>query len=492
MFRRWWRIALGLATLIGAAGARADGLDGERFAPAAGAAGGMAIERPIVPGHLGFGLGLFLHFADDGLVERGRVSGAVVRTPLDSALSTDLIASLGLFEVFELGVHLPVRLVYEGDPSTAGGVALRANRGIGDVRLVPKVSFFRGGDLAFGYVLGAAVPVSLPTGDETAFRGAGGVTVEPRLLFGLYGEQLSVVISGGFRLRARDAAGLSPGNELTFGVGATYALPAANNLVDLQAELVGGWLPSVDGRALADLPLEALAGVIIKPHPRWSIYAGGGIGITNGIAIPDFRILTGVRYAVGVPGKGGQRDRDSDGIPDRDDRCPLEPEDRDGFEDQDGCPEADNDRDGIPDDNDECPDDAEEKGGDGDGCPDKARVVVRKGKLVIFGKVQFALGSADILPKSEQLVDEMGIALKEHPELKRIEIQGHTDSTGDDFVNLRLGQERAESVKRALVKRGVAGTRLIPKGYGEQGPIAPNDTPAGRAKNRRVEFTIME
>jgi len=184
-------------------------------------------------------------------------------------------------------------------------------------------------------------------------------------------------------------------------------------------------------------------------------------------------------------------DSDGDGVPDLKDACPNDPEDKDGFEDQDGCPEPDNDKDGIPDDRDECPDDAEEPGGDGDGCPDKARVTVRNGQLVIFGKVQFALGSDAILPKSEQLVDEMARALKEHPELKKIEIQGHTDSVGDDFYNLKLGQERAESVKRALVKRGVAPVRLTAKGYGEGNPLAPNDTPAGRAKNRRVEFVIV-
>ena len=221
------------------------------------------------------------------------------------------------------------------------------------------------------------------------------------------------------------------------------------------------------------------------------MYGIGGVGITNGLAVPDFRLLAGVRYAFGLPGKGGQRDGDSDGIVDSDDRCPCEPEDRDGFEDDDGCPEPDNDHDGIPDDDDECPEDAEEPGGDRDGCPDKARVTVRNGKMVIFGKIQFASGSDNILPKSEQLVDEMARALKDHPEIKKVEIQGHTDSTGDDFFNLKLGQERAESVKRALVKRGVAPTRLSAKGYGEANPIAPNETPAGRAKNRRVEFVIM-
>jgi outer membrane protein OmpA-like peptidoglycan-associated protein len=484
-------LALGVVAAAAAAAPRAAraqtrGFDGERLAPAAGAAGGLFVERPIVPFHLGYGFGLFLHFADDPVVVRQ--GGSQLGVPLDGSVTTDLLASIGLFDRLELALHLPIRLYYEGDATAA---PLIASRGIGDLRFVPKVSIVRGGDAAFGWVLGAAAPVTFPTGDDLALRGASGVTVEPRLLFGLYPGRLAVVANAGFRFRRNDA--FSPGNELTFGLAGTYTLPVSHDMIDLHAELSGGWLPQVNGgRALVDLPLEAMAGAIVKPLPRWSVYGMAGAGITNGLAVPDFRLLAGVRYAFGLPGKGGLRDGDSDGIVDRDDKCPNEPEDRDGFEDEDGCPEADNDHDGIPDDVDECPEDAEEPGGDRDGCPDKAKVTVRNGKLVIFGKIQFASGSDGILPKSEQLVDEMANALKEHPELKRVEIQGHTDSTGDDFYNLKLGEERAASVKRALVKRGVAPTRLLPRGYGESNPIAPNETPAGRAKNRRVEFTIMD
>jgi outer membrane protein OmpA-like peptidoglycan-associated protein len=474
-----------LATPARMARAQVRGFDGERLAPAAGAAGGVFIERPVVPFHLGHGFGLFLHFADDPVVVRQ--GSTLIGTPLDGSVSSDLLASIGLFDRLELALHLPVRLYYEGDATAA---PIIASRGVGDLRFVPKLSIVRGGDFAFGWVLGVAVPVTFPTGSDLALRGSAGVTVEPRLLFGLYPGRLAIVANAGFRFRRNDS--FSPGNELTFGLAGTYTLAAGGDMFDLHAEVSGGWLPQVDGRALLALPLEAAGGLIARPHPRFSLYGIGGIGISNGLAVPDFRVLAGVRYAFGLPGRGGERDSDSDGIVDRDDKCPGESEDRDGFEDGDGCPEADNDRDGIPDDTDECPEDAEEPGGDGDGCPDKARVIVRDGRMVIFGKIQFASGSDNILPKSDQLVDEMARALKEHPEFRKVEIQGHTDSSGDDFFNLKLGQERADSVKRALVKRGVPPVRLVAKGYGEGSPIAPNDTPAGRAKNRRVEFVIMD
>jgi outer membrane protein OmpA-like peptidoglycan-associated protein len=474
-----------LATPSRIARAQVSGFDGERLAPAAGAAGGVFVERPVVPFHLGHGFGLFLHFADDPVVVRQGTT--MIGKPLDGSVTTDLVASIGLFNHLELALLLPVRLYYEGDASAA---PLLAARGIGDLRFVPKVSIVRGGDAAFGWVLGAAAPVTFPTGNDVALRGSAGFTIEPKVLFGVYPGRLAIVVNAGVRVRRNES--YSPGSELTFGLAGTYTLPTSRQMFDLQAEIVGGWLPQVDGRSLVALPLEAVGGLIARPHPRWSLYGVGGVGITNGLAVPDFRVLAGVRYAFDLPGRGGARDADGDGIADKDDRCASEPEDRDGFEDTDGCPEPDNDRDGVLDDNDECPEFAEEPGGDGDGCPDKARVIVRNGQMTIFGKIQFASGSDDILPKSDQLVDEMGRALKEHPELKRVEIQGHTDNTGDDFFNLKLGQQRAEAVKRALVKRGVAPVRLHPKGYGEGSPLAPNDTPAGRAKNRRVEFVMMD
>jgi outer membrane protein OmpA-like peptidoglycan-associated protein len=481
-------LALGVVAAVAApstmARAQVRGFDGERLEPAAGAAGGVFVERPIVPFHLGYGLGLFLHGADDAVVVRQ--GATVVGVPLDGAVSADLLASIGLFDHLELALALPIRIYYQGDASAA---PLIASRGLGDLRFVPKVSIVRGGDAAVGWVLGAAMPVTFPTGDDLALRGSSGVTVEPRLLFGLYPGRLAIVANAGFLFRRNES--YSPGDELTFGLAGTYTLPVSHDIFDLHAEASGGWLPSVDGRALLDLPLEVIGGVIVRPHPRWSIYGMGGVGITNGLAVPDFRLLAGVRYAVGLPSRGGERDSDSDGIADKDDKCPNEPEDFDGFQDADGCPDPDNDHDGIPDDDDECPDDPEEPGGDRDGCPDKARVTVRNGQLVIFGKIQFASGSEAILPKSEQLVDEMARALKEHPELRKVEVQGHTDSTGDEFMNLKLGQGRAESVRHALVKRGVPPGRLAAKGYGSANPIAPNITRAGRAKNRRVEFVIV-
>src|SRR6187551_583394 len=119
------------ATLFGASGsarAQVRGFDGERLAPAAGAAGGVFVERPVVPFHLGYGFGLFLHFADDAVVVRQ--GGTMVGVPLDGSVSSDLMASIGLFDHLELALHLPIRLYYDGDDSAA---PLVASRGLGDL-----------------------------------------------------------------------------------------------------------------------------------------------------------------------------------------------------------------------------------------------------------------------------------------------------------------------------------------------------------------------
>src|SRR3954451_24865625 len=108
--------ALGLRA--GTARAQVYGFEGERLAPAAGAAGGLFVERPVVPFHLGYGFGLFLHFADDAVVVRD-AAGTMVGRPLDGAFSADLLGSIGLFDRLELALHVPVRLYYTGDGSAA-------------------------------------------------------------------------------------------------------------------------------------------------------------------------------------------------------------------------------------------------------------------------------------------------------------------------------------------------------------------------------------
>jgi OmpA-OmpF porin, OOP family len=81
--------------------------------------------------------------------------------------------------------------------------------------------------------------------------------------------------------------------------------------------------------------------------------------------------------------------------------------------------------------------------------------------------------------------------MQDNPKIK-VEIQGHTDSQGNDAFNLKLSQRRAESVRGYLLKKGVLANRMVPKGYGENIPLVDNRTAEGRSQNRRVEFVITE
>ena len=195
-------------------------------------------------------------------------------------------------------------------------------------------------------------------------------------------------------------------------------------------------------------------------------------------------------------------DNDGDGIPDAADKCPNEPEDKDGFQDEDGCPDPDNDGDGVPDAQDKCPDQPETKNGyqDDDGCPDEVPAKIKKFTGVIQG-INFKVNSADLLPASNKTLDQAVAVLKEFTDLK-MEIQGHTDdqpmAKGGKFEdNTALSQARADSVKAYFVGKGVEDGRLTAKGYGSTMPVEdPKDLKgaklnAARAKNRRVEFKLI-
>jgi len=124
--------------------------------------------------------------------------------------------------------------------------------------------------------------------------------------------------------------------------------------------------------------------------------------------------------------------------------------------------------------------------------PPPARVEVKQDRIEIKEKIQFAFNAAEILPASDGLLTEVTNAIKEHAEIKKVSIQGHTDSDGENAYNQELSQRRATAVLNWLKSHGVEGSRLEAKGFGESKPIADNDTPEGKEKNRRVEFLIVE
>jgi outer membrane protein OmpA-like peptidoglycan-associated protein len=216
-------------------------------------------------------------------------------------------------------------------------------------------------------------------------------------------------------------------------------------------------------------------------------------------------------------------DPDRDGLITRADRCPREPEDPDGFQDEDGCPDPDNDGDGIADardrcplraellnqiddqdgcpetdedgDNvigslDQCPELGENRNGykDGDGCVDELPAPLR-GVVGVIEGVQFRNLTGQMLTRSLAALDRIVAVLKEFPEVK-VEVAGHTDGRGRETTNRAISQRRAEAVREYLISRGISPDRIGAVGYGMDRPIASNRTQAGRARNRRVELKL--
>lgn len=219
----------------------------------------------------------------------------------------------------------------------------------------------------------------------------------------------------------------------------------------------------------------------------------------------------------GVAPSGCPADSDNDGVLDRDDYCPREAgpapkgcpivdvdPDKDGVPlpcdvcpdevgvKPDGCPIRDKDGDGIFDDKDKCINEPETKNGfeDSDGCPDKMPDKVKKFTGVVQG-IYFDQGKATIRKQSDAVLGAALKVLQEFPSIG-IEISGHTSSEGDPAFNDKLSQERADAVKQWLVNKGMAPERIKTRGVGSAEPIADNKTNAGRAKNRRIEFKVLQ
>ena len=501
-----------------------DNLSVQQFSPAPGGElNYMHVEGSHTLGHLRPSLGMSVNHAYQPLVLANDTTGEVIPL-LQHQTQLDLVGAIGLGDQLQFGVALPVTV-----HQTAGDEPLRELNAtaMGDVRLIPKLNLLNSGK---GIQLAVASAVSLPTGDSEELQGEDGPTVEPRAILEYhFTERLRGGVNAGYRMRKTgDFRGLPLGNEVTYGAGMAYDV--SPEFFTLVAESYGRAAADPDTRLNVDtLPLEATLGGRFKPSRGHSISIGTGPGVTEGYGSPTWR--TYFAYALTDQGPA---DKDGDGIFDNEDRCPTEPEDRDGFEDLDGCPDVDNDRDGLWDNVDRCPDVAEDPDGwqdddgcpdpdndgdriadvvdacplkpevyngldDADGCPDDLpRVVetdnvkVTGGKVVILQKVHFDVDKARIKDISWGILDEVAHVLVGNPHLTRVRVEGHTDSDGGADYNLNLSSNRAQAVKLYLVGRGVAAERLEAQGFGEGVPVVANDGRHNKAINRRVEFTIVQ
>jgi len=222
-------------------------------------------------------------------------------------------------------------------------------------------------------------------------------------------------------------------------------------------------------------PLEVMLGGWGRVSRQLVVRGGVGTGLTGAPGSPVVRTVLMLSWE---PPRSFP-DRDQDGIADRDDVCPDQPEDYDGDMDTDGCPDP------MPDQEVTQPQTAPE--------PESPRphVQITRERIEIEGKVFFDTNRATIRPESLPLLDEVAQTLKEHPELLEVRIDGHTDDRGTASFNQHLSGRRAAAVRDYLVGKGIDPDRLTSRGFGESKPLVQGEDEAAWAKNRRVEFSIV-
>ena len=187
-------------------------------------------------------------------------------------------------------------------------------------------------------------------------------------------------------------------------------------------------------------------------------------------------------------------DDDEDGVPDSEDKCPNEPEDKDGHMDRDGCDDPDNDNDGIPDVIDQCAIEPETINGnkDEDGCPDSgdSLVMLMPARIEVFESVHFRGNSDKILKKSLNVLGQVASTMRANRDILKLRITVHVHPRGANDVSIT--KKRAEAVRKWMTDWGVEPERLDIKGMGGRVPLVPVKERGAKQLNDRVEFTIIE
>ncbi len=359
---------------------------------------GVWVQPADSPATGDWNVGLFTSYSFRPITLRDASTDAIAYDVIKHQVTSDLVGGVGLWHRLHLGFDLPVLLYQTGDALTSAAAATLGDKtyqlpghAFGDLGIDAKLTLLRptgghdGGDPS-GFGVAITERFSLPTGNTSSFLGEGTPTDEVRLLGEYRLAAVGIHAGLGIKLRghtedfACGTVGTAActgrfGDEMPFGLGVSF-LPRALG-IDPRGRMIwflemNGHLPIVPlgpfkSTAATSLQLDAAARVALGHDVsllagvQTSLLAGGG-GVGDG----PLRVLASISWAP------RNHDQDGDGIPDDIDQCPLLPEDYDGFQDHDGCPDLDNDDDGIPDALDKCPNEPEDIDGfqDADGCPD--------------------------------------------------------------------------------------------------------------------------
>jgi OOP family OmpA-OmpF porin len=335
---------------------------------------GLVLEPVTAPGAWRWNVEIWTDYAQSPVVLRDPMTGSVTARPVAHAFNVDGIVGVGLGDHAAVGIDVPAFLWQDGTkslPSSVVGAGVPTT-GLGDIALLGKATIVpndRQG-LRTGPGLAALGAITFPSGDRAGFMGDGAVTASI-LLLGEYALGVGAMRAAlGFKLRTESRAWPQEMGGATFGDQMPWAFDfalrpkvvvSALDRDDRQQWEIGlhGELPAgpVAPFGLGRRGASALTPILLAAGDRIALghyrdaymVAGGELGLDDAVGVPVFRATVSFGWAP------RSHDRDGDGIPDDVDECPDLPEDKDGVQDADGCPEDDADGDGVLDEQDACP-----------------------------------------------------------------------------------------------------------------------------------------
>ncbi|MBF0104390.1 MAG: OmpA family protein [Deltaproteobacteria bacterium] len=378
-------------------------------------------------------LGFYFDYANKPLEFRatGPVSGR--QSVLEHTFVADFYGALGFTDWFEAGINIPV-VAYNFFYTPNAAAVADHGAGMGDIMVVTK---FRLVDIdKHGVGFGVVPYMTLPTGDTVRYNGSGHVM-----------GGVKVVLDG--RPHERVEMALNAGVLMRDDVSRTYAfVGGATPTIRVDDLFTYGGAVNVkftkNFQGIAEAQGSTVMRDFFATKNVTSLETGGGLRYLlgdSGFAI-DAGGTAGLIQGIGTP-----RFRAFAGLKYKSHKEKV-------------CAK-----------------------------PDPR---IQGNKIVLLGKIFFDTAKATIKPVSYPVLDDVVDVLNTHPEIKMVEVQGHTDFRGSDEYNIRLSDARSHSALEYLISKGIDSSRLVAKGYGETQPIATNSTVDGMSKNRRTEFIIMQ
>lgn len=424
-------LLLPLLPLRARAQERSRDIEIQQFRPAGGFHDVLALPSARVAAHRSFTVSLFANHADRPFRLIDPSDGSTEGSLVARQSQMDVAASVGLIDRVEIAAALPLTVARSAGgtlPAAPGLGREVGSAGLSDARLSAKAHLLRAGRMD----LGIASPLTVPTGKADDFLGQGGVTWSPRVLADVdVGRGARLAANLGLTLRdEQQFLNLRVGNAVAFGAGAEVPFRLGSQELAFVTTLTGE--KGLRESGVEGLPLELIAGASWMTRAGFVLTLAGGRGLTDGYGAPVYRVVGGLAYA---PARRRAREMSSEPPP---------------------------------------------------------AITTEGGRLVLREKIVFPTNEDTISPESFPILDQLAEFLGGRNAPKRLRIEGHTDDTGTPERNEELSRNRAMRVREYLVSKGIDAGRLESEGFGNTKPLDSNETEAGRANNRRVDFVILE